>query len=71
MYTTIRHEIRHASKVWPGGTLVDPCLLSGWEHEKERNTHTVTMALRPCGTNIKVKLGTVDRTAQCPSKFYV
>jgi hypothetical protein len=28
MYTTIRHELRHARKAWPG-TLVDPCLLSG------------------------------------------
>ncbi len=27
MYTTIRHEIRHARKAWPG-TLVDPCLVS-------------------------------------------
>jgi hypothetical protein len=28
MYTTIRHELRHAKKAWPG-TLVDPYLLSG------------------------------------------
>jgi hypothetical protein len=28
MYTTTRHEVRHARKAWPG-TLVDPCLLSG------------------------------------------
>ncbi len=27
MYTTIRHELRHARKAWPG-TLVDQCLLS-------------------------------------------
>jgi hypothetical protein len=27
MYTTIRHEQRHARKAWPG-TLVDPRLLS-------------------------------------------
>jgi hypothetical protein len=28
MYTTIRHELLHARKAWPG-ILVDPCLLSG------------------------------------------
>ncbi len=28
MCTTIRHEIRHARKAWPG-TLVDPCLFFG------------------------------------------
>jgi hypothetical protein len=28
MYTTIRHELRHARKAWPG-TPVGPCLLSG------------------------------------------
>ncbi len=28
MYTTNRHELRHARKAWPG-TLVDPCLISG------------------------------------------
>ncbi len=27
MYTTIRHELFHARKAWPG-TLVDPCLIS-------------------------------------------
>jgi hypothetical protein len=27
MYTTIRHELHHARKAWPG-TLVHPCLLS-------------------------------------------
>jgi hypothetical protein len=27
MCITIRHELRHAMKAWPG-TLVDPCLLS-------------------------------------------
>jgi hypothetical protein len=30
MNTTIRHELCHARKAWPG-TLVDPCLLSGAE----------------------------------------
>jgi hypothetical protein len=27
MYTTIRHDLRHAKKAWPG-TQIDPCLLS-------------------------------------------
>jgi hypothetical protein len=27
MYTTIRHELLHARKTWPG-TLLDPCLLN-------------------------------------------
>jgi hypothetical protein len=30
MYTTIRHELHHARKTWPG-TLVEPCLLSDWD----------------------------------------
>jgi hypothetical protein len=30
MYTTIRHELRHARKAWPG-ILVDPCLLSDYD----------------------------------------
>ncbi len=31
MYTTIRHELRHARKAWPG-TLEDPCLLSDYDY---------------------------------------
>ncbi len=31
MNATIRQELRHARKAWPG-TLVDPCLLSGYNY---------------------------------------
>ncbi len=30
MYTNIRQGLRHVRKAWPG-TLVDPCLLSGYK----------------------------------------
>ncbi len=32
MYITIRHELCHARKAWPG-IRVDPCLLSGFDYK--------------------------------------
>ncbi len=37
MYTTIRHELPHARKAWPV-TLVDPCLLSGYDNPMLEST---------------------------------
>ncbi len=36
MYTTIRHELRHAKKAWLG--TLDPCVLSGYEHPTVQDT---------------------------------
>ncbi len=36
MYTTIRHDLRHTMKAWPG-TLADPCILSGSDRSKEES----------------------------------
>ncbi len=49
MYTTVRHELRHARKAWPG-TLVDPGLLScgpcGWYLRSTPIHNTTPQALR-------------------------
>jgi len=37
MYTTVRHELRHARKAWPS-TLVSPWLLSGREKASPRTS---------------------------------
>jgi hypothetical protein len=45
MYTTVRHELRHARKTWPS-TLVDPCLLSV-QQSPSSPPHTHKRAIYP------------------------
>ncbi len=40
MYTTIRNELHHVRKAWPG-TLVDPCLLFGHGYNSREETEAI------------------------------
>ncbi len=46
MYTKHRHELRHARKAWPR-TLIDPCLVSGYNTEAEGRRETALHGVQP------------------------
>jgi hypothetical protein len=58
MYTTIRHELRHARKVW-SGTLLDPCLLSVCDFYYFKCHENVSLKAEGGGGGVGEELGSL------------